>query len=111
MNKLTTLAAISMFAVMMGVAAMSPAMAVPKGNQGAANAIVCHYFQAYMDEDETIPDPANSIWALLWINANAIDGHTIEEEGHEDLVFEGDVNIQEEVDAFAVECNELNTTG
>jgi hypothetical protein len=48
---------------------------------------------------------------LLWINANAIDGHTIEEEGHEDLVFEGDVNIQEEVDAFAVECNELNTTG
>ena len=108
MNKLTTLAAISMFAVMMGVAAMSPAMAAPKGNQGAANAIVCHYFEAYLDEEETMPDPENSFWALLWINPNAIDGHTNGEDGHDDLVFEGDSSNQAEVDEFAATCDALN---
>lgn len=97
-----------MFAVMMGVAAMSPAFAVPKGNSGKADAIVCHYFEAYLDEEETELDEENSIWALLWINPNAIPGHTTEEEGHVDMVFDGDATNQEEVDAFADECDALN---
>ena len=109
MNKITTLAAISMFAVMMGMAAMSPAFAVPKGNHGNADAIVCHYFAAYLDEEETELDTENSLWALLWINPNAIDGHTIEEEGHVDDVFEGDSTDAAAVQAFAEECDLNNS--
>ena len=101
MNKITTLAAIAMFAMIMGMGAIAPAMAVPQGNNGNAKAAVCHFFPAYEDLEETILDVENSTYGVLYINEKAIPGHTTEEEGHVDDVFVGE---PAEFDAWKTEC-------
>ena len=76
MNKKISLAAIAMFAVMMGMSAFAPAMAVPKGNSGNADTQVCHYFAEYLDEEETELDLENSAWGVLYVSSQgATNGH------------------------------------
>ena len=100
MKKLTTLAAISMFAVIMGMTAIAPALATPKGNNGT-DTIVCHYFATYemdadgnlvLDEDgNPIVIPEESEWNLLYVdNPGAVNGHvkhgdSIYQDGADDL--------------------------
>jgi len=102
MNKITTLAAISMFAVIMGMSALAPAMAVPKGNSGNAGTEVCHYFAEYLDEEETQLDLANSAWGVLYVSSQgAANGHT----NH------GDATITSEAEAgFCVSNNDGTIT-
>ena len=89
MNKLTTLAAISMFAVIMGMSAIAPAMAVPKGNSGNADTEVCHFFAVYQTEivdgvevlilvdGEPVLDGDLSSWGILYVNSQGqLNGHT-----------------------------------
>jgi len=73
MNKITTLAAISMFAVMMGMAAFSPAFATK------SKVDICH-FETVEDEFGEVID---SYWEIISIsdNGNAVTAHT---ENHHD---------------------------
>jgi hypothetical protein len=76
MNKTISFAAIAMVAVIMGMSAFAPAMAVPKGNSGAADTEVCHYFAVYLDEEETELDLELSAWGILYVNSQGqLNGH------------------------------------
>ena len=85
MNKITTLAAISMFAVMMGVTAFAPAFAV--GSNGEKTTL-CHFEAAHLDEElQEIPDT----WSVITINDRALPAHMGEgDDGHVDTVIEND---------------------
>jgi len=78
MNKITTLAAISMFAVTLGLGIMSPALATPVDNEGKHKMQICHY-----QEEKTVVDPDTmeettipAQWALIDVdNAGKLNGH------------------------------------
>ena len=85
-----TIAAIAMFAVIMGMSAIAPAMAVPKGNSGNADTEVCHFFAVYQTElnadgvevlilvdEEPVLDLELSAWGVLFVSSQgAENGHT-----------------------------------
>ena len=112
MNKITTLAAISMFAVIMGMSAFTPALATPKGNSGT-DAIVCHFFAEYETLDgelvlvdgEPVLIPELSEWNLLYLNSQgAVNGHTGNED-HDDMQWDGN---SDSLEAFTLACDEKN---
>jgi hypothetical protein len=77
MNKITTWAAISMFAVTLGLGIMSPALATPADEDGEHKMQICHYAEAetITNDDGTTTDiPAE--WALIDVdNAGKLNGH------------------------------------
>jgi len=88
MNKITTLTAISMFAVMMGVAAFAPAFAVGSNGQKTT---LCHFEAAHFDEElqEDIPDT----WSVITVNDRALPAHMGEgDDGHVDTVIEDEAD-------------------
>ena len=78
MNKITTLAAISMFAVIMGFGVIAPALAAPQGNNGNADVAVCHYDVVEDNlETEDIDESLESAWIVLYVNSQGqMNGHT-----------------------------------
>lgn len=91
MNKIATLAAISMFAVILGLGAFGPAMAVPGNEKSKATASVCHWDEVEddiltVDVDESL----ESAWIVLYLNGNGqINGH-VDGDEHDDEVIESD---------------------
>lgn len=74
MNKITTLAAISMFAVIMGMTAFAPALATKP-----VDVQICHYEAEGVDGDgNLIPE---SVAAII-VNENAVKAH-LGLDGHE----------------------------
>lgn len=76
-----------MFAVIMGMSAVAPAMATPNNEKSSATTAICHYFAVYqvdengeliLDEnDEPILDEALSAWGVLYVSSQgAAKGHT-----------------------------------
>ena len=92
MNKITTLAAISMFAVIMGAAAFAPAFAAGSNGQKTT---LCHFEAAHFDEElqEDIPDT----WSVITVNDRSLPAHLgdADHEGHGDTI----ITSQEEADA------------
>jgi len=89
MKTIYTIAAIAMFAVILGMSAIAPAMAVPKGNSGNADTEVCHFFAVYQTEivdgvevlilvdGEPVLDGDLSSWGVLYVSSQgAAKGHT-----------------------------------
>ena len=77
MNKTISLAAIAMVAVVMGMSAFAPAMAVPPNQDSAATIGVCHQY-------------SDGSWAVLYTsNAGQINGHT---NGHGDETVPGEIS-------------------
>ena len=70
MNRILTISAIAMFAVVMGLAAFAPA-ALAKGPQPQDNVTLCH-FDGDPDDDPTTDD---SVWEVITPNIHAKDKH------------------------------------
>ena len=78
MNKTISLAAIAMVAVVMGMSAFAPAMAVPPNPDSQAIAGVCHQY-------------SDGTWDVLWLNSSGqANGHM---NGH------GDVAVADVIEA------------
>ncbi len=107
-----TIAAIAMFAVVLGVGALSPALAAPNNEKSSATTAVCHYFAEYVldadgnpvldDDGEPIIDEAASAWGVLYVSSQgAANGHT----KHGDLI------ITTDAEAVACVVNQDGTIG
>jgi len=84
MKTIYTIAAIAMFAVILGIGALSPATAAKTVNpNSSANFGVCHYFEAEFEDDvETTP----AQWNVKYVNSNgALNGHV----NHNDPIIGG----------------------
>ena len=91
MNKTISLAAIVMVAVVMGMSAVAPAMAVPPNDDSEATTGVCHQY-------------SDGNYAVLYTsNAGQINGHT---NGHGDLVVSNPIEA-----GFCVTNNDGTITG
>jgi len=89
MKTTLTIAAIAMFAVMLGISAFSPAMAAKE-----AKIFVCHFEEEELDADGNIIEDAQ--WKVININGNAKKAHV---DKHTDGI-NYDVELsQEDVDA------------
>ena len=75
MNDKYTIAAIAMFAVVLGLGAFAPALAAKEINpNSSADSGVCHYFEEEVDEDTGEVTPAQ--WNVKYVNSNgAMNGH------------------------------------
>ena len=83
-----TIAAIAMFAVILGMGALSPALAVPNNEKSSATTAVCHYFEEYLvdettgelildENDDPIVDEEASSWDVKYVSSKgAANGHT-----------------------------------
>ena len=92
-----TLSAISMFAVIMGMAAFAPAFAAGSNGQKTT---LCHFEAAHIDEElNEIPDA----WSVINVNVRSLPAHmgTDGHEGHGDTL----VNSQAEADACLAQNN------
>ena len=74
-----TIAAIAMFAVIMGMSAIAPAMAdhkktEPNNDRSNARTLVCHLFELEYDEETDVTTPAHYD-GLLTNNNGATNGH------------------------------------
>jgi len=76
MNRITTISAIAMFAVILGLGVVGPAMAAKEVNpNSSADTGVCHYFEEEIDE-ETEEVIAEAQWNVKYVNSNgAMNGH------------------------------------
>jgi hypothetical protein len=75
MNKITTLAAISMFAVIMGMTAFAPAMAdKPQDTR------ICHFQAEVIDDDGTVLE-VESVSDII-VNSNAEKAHLGDDGNH-----------------------------
>jgi len=84
MNRIQTIAAIAMFAVVLGMSAIAPAMAAPGNPNSKATTQVCHLFEAEFDEEGNETSPAH--WGVLHTNSNgATNGHV---NGHGDKLID-----------------------
>ena len=110
MKTTLTIAAIAMFAVMLGMSALSPAMATPNNGKSSATTAVCHYFVEYqvdefgeliLDENgQPIVDEEASSWGVLYVSSQgAANGHTKH----------GDKTITTEAEALACVANQDGT--
>ena len=77
MNKKIALTAIAMFAVILGMSAVAPAMAAPGNPQSQATTQVCHLFEEVVDDPTTPEDETEAAhWGVLYTNTNgATNGH------------------------------------
>jgi len=93
MNSKLALTAIVMFAVIMGLGVMSPAMAAPGNPNSKATTEVCHLFEAVEDDPDTPEDETEPArWGVLHTNnKGATNGHV---NGHGDSLI-GDVTAPE----------------
>jgi len=92
MNTKLTLTAIAMFAVIMGMSVLAPAMAAKE-----SKVLVCHY-QEFVAEDLTVDPPIigeEEAWKVISINGNAqsahVDVHTPDGVVFDFLIGEDDV--------------------
>ncbi len=89
MNTKLALTAIAMFAVILGMSALTPAMAAPNNERSSATTPVCHFFAVYVDADgDGIPDidpttgektliDEESFWGVLYVSSRGAEkGHT-----------------------------------
>ena len=103
MNKKFAIPAIAMFAVIMGLGVIAPAMAAPNNDKSSATTAVCHYFAEYLDEEETELDLENSAWGVLFVSSQgAANGH----EKHGDDVW--DPEGEQTLEDFTTACEEKN---
>ncbi len=70
MNRILTISAIAMFAVVMGLAAFAPA-ALAKGPSPDDKQLLCH-FEADPDDN---PETDDSVWEVITPNIHAKDKH------------------------------------
>ena len=70
MNRILTISAIAMFAVVMGLAAFAPA-AMAKGPEPQNKVMLCH-FDADPDDD---PETDDSVWEVINPNFHAVEKH------------------------------------
>jgi len=98
MNKITTLAAISMFAVMMGMSAFAPAFAVGSNGQKTT---LCHFEAAYFDEVNQVEVP--DTWSVIDVNSRSLPAHMGDEdhEGHGDEIILNDDQLDGTITADA----------
>jgi hypothetical protein len=91
MNKTISLAAIAMFAVIMGMGAFAPAMGAPGNPNSAATTAVCHYDLVEDDLETEVDESEESAWIVLHTSSQgATNGHL----KHNDMVIgEGDGEI------------------
>jgi len=85
MNRILTLSAIAMFAVVMGLSSFAPVvMATPSTGSPTHNPKVkwCH-FDRDVNDDQTIEDPPNADrqWEVLRLNKHSAEAH----EAHGDI--------------------------
>ncbi len=75
MNRILTISAIAMFAVVLGLGVLSPAMAAKQVNpNSSADTGVCHYFEKEIDEDTE--EVTEAQWNVKYVNSNgAMNGH------------------------------------
>ena len=90
MNKITTLAAISMFAVIMGMSAFAPAMANPNGEHNPKE-LACHFDRDTNDDlDVTTDDRA---WEVKALNKHAMIAHL----AHGDIPITGATSLPDTI--------------
>ncbi len=106
MNTKLTLTAIAMFAVIMGMSALAPAMAVPKDPK----VDVCHY-QEFVEEDLLADPPIigeEEAWKVINIRESAVPAHLAHTDGDtNDFVIPDDGSDDEGNDTVA-ECEALD---
>jgi len=103
MNKITTLAAISMFAVTLGLGLMSPALATQPDGDGKHKMQLCHF-----QEEKTVvnPDGSTTDFSAGWVvidvdNKGKLNGHFdkdgdarhVDDAGMGDFVIEDDEDL------------------
>ena len=98
MKTTLTIAAIAMFAVILGMSALAPAMADRSNGQ---KSLICHFEAAHFDEDLQEDVPAE--WVVINVNNRSLPAH-LGEDGHGDLVIESELHDSE---TTADECIEL----
>ncbi len=83
MNKTLSLAAIGMFAVIMGMTAFAPAFAAGSNGQKTT---ICHFEAAYFDEVNQVDVP--DTWSVNTVNDRSLPAHLGDEdhEGHGDKI-------------------------
>lgn len=104
MNKITTLAAISMFAVIMGMTAFAPAFATGSNGQKTT---LCHFEAAYFDEVNQVDVP--DTWSVIDVNERSLPAHMGDEdhEGHGDEIILNDDQLDGTI--TAEDCLAQNT--
>ena len=82
MNKITTLAAIAMVAVMMGIAAFAPAFAAGSNGQKTT---ICHFQEEeiILDEFEQPIEVIPAEWVVITVNDRSLPAHLGDEENHD----------------------------
>jgi len=91
MNRILTISAITMFAVVLGLGVVSPAMAVPGNPNSKATTEVCHLFEAEFDDEGN--ETSSVHWGVLNTNSNgATNGHV---NGHGDKLIDDAVDPAE----------------
>ena len=92
MKTIFTIAAIAMFAVVLGMSALAPAMADRSNGQ---KSIICHFEAAFFDEDLQVDVPAE--WVVINVNNRSLPAHLgdDEHEGHGDLVIVSELHDTE----------------
>ena len=102
MKKTISLAAIAMFAVIMGMSALFPAMAVPNNEKSSATTAVCHYVEVEDNPETEIDESLESEWVVLFTSSNgAAKGHL----KHGDNVIEENEDLSEFGDACEAKNN------
>lgn len=94
MNRILTISAIAMFAVVLGVSAFAPAMATPRDDNGEHKVVICHYQEEKTtDRDGNPLDPIiPEAYLVIEIdNAGKINGHFKNDVAHHFPVDENDV--------------------
>jgi len=107
MNKTISLAAISMFAVTLGLGLMSPALATQPDGDGEHKMLICHF-----QEEKTVvnPDGSTTDFSAGWVvidvdNKGKLNGH-FDKDGdarHVDDAGMGDFVIEDDGDARHVD--------
>jgi len=88
MNKITTLSAIAMFAVIMGMSAFAPAaLASPNSDHNDPKTDVCHFDRDTNDDGDTTTD--DRAWIEKSLNKHALVAHI----GHGDYTITGATNL------------------
>ncbi len=93
-----TIAAIAMFAVILGMSTIAPAMATPGNPNSAATTRLCHFDEVEDDpETEFVDESLDSAWIVLHTSSQgATNGH----EKH------GDQRINNDAEAVACVTNQ-----
>jgi len=99
MKTTLTIAAIAMFAVILGMSSLAPAIAAGSNGQ---KSIICHFEAAHFDEDLQEDVPAE--WVVINVNNRSLPAHLGDDNGHEghgDLVID---SVLHESEISAEDC-------